>query len=158
MRTHTQTEPAAEPVDVTIPAKPEYVSIARLTAAAVAARKAFSYDEIEDLKIAVSEACNTLIAATSVPRRPITLRVVPRRTDLVIWIEAQGAKLDLDVNGSLDPSSHPLDDSKLGLFLMQCLVDEVDIRHSGGHGGVMLRLVKRRQEGLDAGSSSAQQD
>ena len=158
MQTHALTEPAAEPIDVTIPAKPEYVCVARLAAAAVAARRAFTYDEIEDLKIAVSEACNTLIAATGTPRRPLTLHVVPRRDDLEIWIEAQGAKLDMDLDvTSDDEMAGPLDEGKLGIFLMQCLVDEVDIRHTGAQGGVMLRLVKRRQEGPDAGSP-AQQD
>ncbi len=156
MRTHTQTEPAADSIDVTIPAKAEYVSIARLAAAAVAARRAFTYDEIEDLKIAVSEACNALIAAPSLRRFPLRLHFVPETDALVIRIEAQGAQLELDVRANGEP--RPLDERLLGIFLMQCLVDEVNIRRTGDLASIVLRLAKRRQEGLNAGSSPAEQD
>ena len=67
------TRQAAETVEVTIPPKPEFLSVARLTIAAVAARQLFTYDEIEDLKIAVSEACTALILAGTAGH-PLTLR------------------------------------------------------------------------------------
>ena len=155
--TRTLTEPAAESIDVTIPARAEYVSIARLAAAAVAARQAFTYDEIEDLKIAVSEACNALIAASKTPRRsPLRLHFVPETDALVIRVEAPGTRLELNVraNGDL----RPLDERLLGIFLMQSLVDEVDIRHTGDLASIVLRLAKRRREGFNAGSSPAKQN
>lgn len=155
--TRTHTEPAAESIDVTFPARAEYVSIARLAAAAVAARQAFTYDEVEDLKIAVSEACTALIAAPRTPRSfPLRLRFVPETDALVIWVEAQGTQLELDVSANGEP--RPLDERLLGIFLMQCLVDEVDIRHTGDLASIVLRLAKRRQEGLNAGSPPAEQD
>jgi serine/threonine-protein kinase RsbW len=43
-------------IKLSLPAKPEYVSVARLTASAVAARIGFDIDAIEDFKAAVSEA------------------------------------------------------------------------------------------------------
>jgi serine/threonine-protein kinase RsbW len=157
MMTRTLTEPAAESIDVTIPARAEYVSIARLAAAAVAARQAFSYDEIEDLKIAVSEACNALIAAPKTQRRvPLRLRFVQETDALVIRVEARGAALELDRRANGEP--RPLDERLLGIFLMQCLVDEVDIRHTGDLASVVLRLAKRRQEGFHAGPPPAEQD
>ncbi len=155
MRTHA--EPAADAIDVRFPAKAEYVSIARLTAAAVAARQAFTYDEVEDLKIAVSEACNALIAASKTLRRsPLRLHFVPSTDALVIRVEAQGTRLALDVRANGDP--RPLDEPLLGIFLMQSLVDEVDIRHTGDLASIVLRLAKRRREGFNAGSSPAEQD
>jgi len=155
MRTHT--EPAADSIDVRFPAKAEYVSIARLAAAAVAARQAFTYDEVEDLKIAVSEACNALIAAAKTVRRsPLRLYFVPETDALVIRVEAQGTRLALDVRANGEP--RPLDDRLLGIFLMQSLVDEVDIRHTGDLASIVLRLAKRRREGFNAGSSPAEQD
>jgi serine/threonine-protein kinase RsbW len=157
MRTYTQTEPAAEPIDVTIPARAEYISIARLAAAAVAAHQAFTYDEIEDLKIAVSEACTALIAASSgVRRSPLSLRFVPETDALAIRIDTRGTRLTLDLSSNGEPT--PLDERHLGIFLMQCLVDEVDIRHTGDRTSITLRLAKRRQEGSHAGSSPAEQD
>jgi serine/threonine-protein kinase RsbW len=43
-------------INLKLPAKPEYVSVVRLTTAAIANRLGFCIDEIEDLKVAVSEA------------------------------------------------------------------------------------------------------
>jgi anti-sigma regulatory factor (Ser/Thr protein kinase) len=49
-------------IRLALPAAPEYARIARLTVAGVATRLGFSYDEVEDLRIAVGEACSVLIA------------------------------------------------------------------------------------------------
>lgn len=155
--TRTLTEPVAESIDVTIPARAEYVSIARLAAAAVAARQGFTYNEIEDLKIAVSEACNALIAAPKTQKRvPLRLRFLQETDALVIRVEARGTALELDMRANGEP--RPLDERLLGIFLMQCLVDEVDIRHTGDLASVVLRLAKRRQEGFHAGPPPAEQD
>jgi serine/threonine-protein kinase RsbW len=157
MRTYTQTEPAAEGIDVTIPARAEYISIARLAAAAIAAHQGFTFDEIEDLKIAVSEACTASIAAPNTPRRsPLNLRFVPEPDALVVLVDTRGTPLAVDLSSNGEPTS--LDERHLGFFLMQCLVDEVDIRHTGDRTSIMLRLAKGRQEGFNAGSSPAEQD
>lgn len=46
-----------------LPAAPEFVGLARLTSAGLATRLGMSYDEVEDLRIAVGEACSLLIGA-----------------------------------------------------------------------------------------------
>ncbi len=153
----TRTEPAAESIDVTFPARAEYVSIARLAAAAVATRQAFTYDEVEDLKIAVSEACNALIAAPKTLRSAsLRLHVVREPDALVIRVEARGTALAWDMRANGDP--RPFDERVLGMFLMRCLVDGVDIRHAGDLASIVLRVATRRQEGLDAGSPPPEQD
>ena len=48
-------------VELTIPGKPEYVGVARLAILGVASRMRFSYDEVEDIRLAVGEACTTAI-------------------------------------------------------------------------------------------------
>lgn len=48
-------------IEMKIPAKPEYVGIIRLTLSGVASRMGYAYEEIEDLKIAVSEACTNAV-------------------------------------------------------------------------------------------------
>lgn len=46
-----------------IPAQPEYVFLARVTAAKLATRQSFSIDEIEDLRLAMDESLSWLISA-----------------------------------------------------------------------------------------------
>jgi serine/threonine-protein kinase RsbW len=50
-----------ELVELRIPALPEWVVLARLAAATVANRLSFSIEEIEDVKLAVAEACTAVI-------------------------------------------------------------------------------------------------
>lgn len=51
----------ADYIEMKVPAQPEYVGIIRLTLSGVASRMGYTYDEIEDLKIAVSEACTNAV-------------------------------------------------------------------------------------------------
>jgi serine/threonine-protein kinase RsbW len=149
-----------ETVDLRIPAKPEYISVARLATSAIAVHHAFSYDEIEDLKIAVSEACTALIASGAAEGIPIALHFSPERSALAVSItttvpepaapEAMAAEPPLAGDRSLS------EDPPLGLFLMQCLVDEVRRVDQGGNHS--FRLLKRRREHGDDGPPAPGQD
>ena len=132
---------AAEVVEVTIPPKPEFLTVARLTAATVAARQSFTYDEIEDLKIAVSEACTALLLAGTAGH-PLALRFALNADTLEVRIVTAGPGISLGTAGAR--ARKPRDEARLGVFLMQCLVDEVEVRRGEG-GRAELRLVKRRQ-------------
>jgi len=59
--THTV---SGDEVLLVLPAAPEYVRLARMTAAGLASRLGFSYDDIEDLRIAVDELCYVLVGPT----------------------------------------------------------------------------------------------
>jgi serine/threonine-protein kinase RsbW len=66
--------PAARPLDVvviTLPANSAYLSVLRTATAGLAARLDFTIDEIEDLRIAVDEACAMLLPQ-AVPGADIT--------------------------------------------------------------------------------------
>jgi serine/threonine-protein kinase RsbW len=144
-------------VDLRIPPRPEYVSVARLTAAAVAAGQAFTFEEIEDLKVAVSEACNVLIGSQRGSGDPIALHFVEEADALAISVETQdsgaGSRVvfpDLRSPGRRNEAA--ADARALGLFLMQCLVDEV--RRIDGDGGIALRLRKKQRERLNGNPSA----
>ena len=57
-----------------VPARSELLSLVRSVVASLAARQGFSYDAIEDLRIAVSEAATFLLEA-SAPGARLELRV-----------------------------------------------------------------------------------
>jgi serine/threonine-protein kinase RsbW len=48
-------------VELSVPARPDMVVLARLTAAAVASRADFGVDQLEDLRLAIDEMCITLV-------------------------------------------------------------------------------------------------
>ena len=50
--------------ELEMPAKPKYVGLARLLAGSVARRMSFSEENIDDLKLAISEMCTNAIIHT----------------------------------------------------------------------------------------------
>ncbi len=58
-------------VELRLPADPAYLAVLRTATAGLAARLDFTLDEIEDLRIAVDEAC-ALLLADSEPGEPMT--------------------------------------------------------------------------------------
>jgi len=143
-----QTREGHERVEIAIPVRPEFVSVARLTAATVAARQGFTYDEIEDLKIAVGEACTALIVAGPDAMKPLTTAFVlsPGSIEVLVSARVPAPAWAKDGAGGADSGDAPIDESRLGLFLMQCLVDEVQAHHDSASGVTELRLLKRRQD------------
>lgn len=55
----TDVEPAE--IDLSLPARAAYARVARLAVAALASRLGYTYDDIEDLRIAVGEAFSLLV-------------------------------------------------------------------------------------------------
>lgn len=69
----------------TVPARPEYVRVLRAVARAVAARADFTTDRIEDLQLAVDEACSAVLSLP-VEAGTLTLRISPGEGSLVVFV------------------------------------------------------------------------
>jgi serine/threonine-protein kinase RsbW len=76
----------ASPVTVTFPAEPEYLRLARIATADAASRAGLDYEEIDDVRIAVSEMCS-LVSID--PRASVTLRFRVEPGRLVVDGEAR---------------------------------------------------------------------
>jgi serine/threonine-protein kinase RsbW len=125
-------------VDLRIPCKAEWVALARLSVAAVASRLKFSIDEIEDIKLAVAEACTNAIQHANGSQY------------IEIKCEAvDGLRISVrDYGLGTRPEhirSRELDDERvggLGVFLIRSLMDDVDyVVHPDQ--GTLLVMVKR---------------
>ncbi len=138
---------AGEVIELEIPARAEFVALARLVVSALAASDSNLADErIDDLKLAVSEACTNAIEAHDAAGSEE--RVLVRcRTDgdyLEVCIEDRGDGFDPSQLPDHPPVTDP-DRLKfergLGIPLIRALVDEVEFSPTGH--GTAVRLVMR---------------
>ncbi|MFC7441630.1 anti-sigma B factor RsbW [Laceyella putida] len=133
-------------VNLTIPAKPDYVGIARLAVSGIANRMGFSYDDIEDLKLAVSEACTNAVDHAYCGgdgEIEVSCNIFPNR--LEIEVVDRGNSFNIDEiekrTGPIQvgPTMNALRERGLGVFLMRSLMDHVDIK---GDNGVIVTMTK----------------
>lgn len=125
-------------VELTIPCMPEYVGVARLAILGVASRMKFSYDEVEDVRLAVGEACTTSVEWAEKNDKlesRITLRSEIDHEKLVVDIfDSAGPR-----NGGTSAGSEP-EPENLGALLITLLVDELSVKPHDG--GTHVRMVK----------------
>lgn len=104
------------PVVVTAPARPEMVHVLRAVASSVAARLDFPYDDIDDLRISIDEACAQLLAVGG-EQDTFTLRLSTSDGAIEALVS-----LDSDTRAGWPPSS--LEDS-LAWRVLTGLSDQV---------------------------------
>ncbi len=130
-------------VELSLPAKPELLSLARLTVAALAARAEFDYEEIEDLRLAIDELCSPLVSAHG-PVGQLRLRYVWDRSWLEVSCRVDGDGATAD-NGSADALDLDSGERELSDRILEALVDEHGSEVDGDMVTVWLR--KRRPGG-----------
>lgn len=109
-----------------LPAQPGFVQVARLTVTAVAARVGFSYDEIEDLRIAVGEVGNVLVAPGSEAR-------------LTVRVTASDRRITVDV--VREPAGPPVEVGELSDQILRAVTDDVEVDADAGR----ITFTKQRQ-------------
>ena len=100
-------------VSIRLPAASAYLSVLRTATAGLAARLDFTLDEIEDLRIAVDEACAMLLS-----------EAVPG-TDLTAEFELTGQEMQVRVEVATVGSSAPKRDD-FAWMVLTALADDVD--------------------------------
>jgi anti-sigma regulatory factor (Ser/Thr protein kinase) len=117
-----------EEVRLALPATAEHVRLARLTVASLAAGLGFSFDTIEDLRIAVDELCYLVGAGGR--DGSITLRFEIGDDALVI-------------TGEGTARVQPADARRLSEQILAATVDSYEL--VGNDGRVVCRLVRHRE-------------
>jgi serine/threonine-protein kinase RsbW len=140
------------PVSLTLPAEAEYLDLVRFTLYGIATRLGFSYEETEDMKVAVSEACNNAVIHAYEPGNSglIEIRFEPSPDELRIIVKDEGLSFDIDkLISSTSMHDRSLSDTQvggLGLYLMQALMDEVEVKVNGGTEVTLIKKLIKSEE------------
>ena len=133
-------------IEFEIPARPEYVALARLVVSSLAStRRDLTDDRVDDLKVAVSEACTNAIEAhhSAATNDSVVLRCREHADRLEVEVEDQGAGFDPDTLPEHPPVTDPdrLNFERgLGIPLIRTLVDDVIIDSSGNGTKVTMSM------------------
>ena len=138
-------------LELSLPPKPEYVRTARHTVGALARLHGVPEDVVEDIKLAVSEACNTaLFALADLPTaEPITVRAWGEPEAMVLEILDRGTGPTREILGDpeeLDTADLPFEKA-LALPLIRGLVDELALGPREGGGSSLRMTVSLQPEG-----------
>ncbi len=115
--------------ELRVPADATFVAVLRSLAAALAARCDLTLDEIEDLRLAVDEACALLLPHAG-PDTSMTTRFA-LHTD----------HLELSISVPAEPDAAP-DRGGFGWTVLCALADEVQVASSGQE--LVIAVTKRR--------------
>ena len=136
---------ASASIELEIPARAEYIGLVRLVVSSLASsRRALADDRIDDLKLAVSEACTNAIEAHADLQldERVVLRWAEGDDRLEVEVEDRGQGFDPHALPQHPPVTDPdrLNFERgLGIPLIRTLVDEVNFAPS--EAGTSVRLV-----------------
>ena len=121
-----------EAVELKVPAEQNMMLVLRLTTAGVVARAGLTVDRMDDVKMAVEEACNCLMDSKNPPKR------------VILRFEDKGDVLVISVCGDCDCGGSVIEEDEAGVVrcILESLVDGVDVRmHENGIGALELRVA-----------------
>jgi serine/threonine-protein kinase RsbW len=121
-------------VELTVPADPAYVAVLRTVTASLAARRDFTLDEIDDLRIAVDEACALLLPHAR-PASALSAGFGEADSSLQITVSVELA------DGASD-TGPVLDETSFAWMVLTALADSVTSQHTDGR--LRLTLTKAR--------------
>jgi serine/threonine-protein kinase RsbW len=127
-------------IEIRVPAKAQYVGVARLTISGLASRIGFTYDEIEDLKIASSEAITNAVqhAYREDEDGEVVVGCALYVEKIEIMVADHGKSFNFEeTKKCVGPYNEEeevkfLREGGLGLYLMETLMDEVKVHHGEG--------------------------
>lgn len=136
-----------EVVKLEIPCSTEFVTVPRRTIEGIASRLSLTPEEIEDLKLAVGEACSNAVKFSG-----------PNKPNVHVLYRIQGDRLEIEVKNSgssfdgcegrvNDRPIDPLTEGGLGLYLIEQIMDEISIKSNCGETTItMVKQINRCPE------------
>jgi serine/threonine-protein kinase RsbW len=130
-------------VRLTIPAKPEYITLSRLALTGLSRLRPLGEETLADLKLAITEACSNSVRhayAGGDGHVDIVYTLHPDR--LVVEVADDGEGFDPHANRSDDPDEDELAEGGLGIAIIRSVADEVEIGARETGRGSLLRFTK----------------
>lgn len=116
-------------IKLTIPSQANYISVVRLTTSSIGNNIGFNIDDIEDLKVCISEACiNALDKSTEIN---IEFRIETDKLTMKVDNVSQYKPDDLEINK----------ERQLGILIIESLMDEVHFTEKG------VEMIKYIEDG-----------
>ena len=133
-------------IKLTIPSKAEYVSVIRLTASSIASKMGFNIDQIDDIKVAIAEACtNAMEHGLKWKDEHLSIDFTIYEDRLCIVVKDTGTGFDTE--SISEPKVEELRERGLGIFIIKSLMDEVDFISEEGK-GTEIRMIKKIEGGI----------
>lgn len=131
-------------IRLTIPAKPEYITLGRLALTGIARLRTepMTQEALGDLKLALTEACtNSVRHAYDGSDGSVEILYELHADKLVVEVSDEGEGFDAPPDGRVELNGAALSEGGLGIAIIKALVDELEIRDRA-QGGSSLRFVK----------------
>ncbi|MFK4998572.1 anti-sigma B factor RsbW [Bacillus sp. N9] len=140
-------------IEMKVPAKAEYVGVIRLTLSGIASRMGFTYELIEDLKIAVSEATTNAVQhaykASEDGEIVVGFALYEDRIEVMVADSGQSFNLQ-QIREETGPYKDNIQieflrEGGLGLYLIESLMDEVIVHQNEGVIVFMTKYLEGEQ-------------
>jgi len=127
-------------VRLTIPAKPEYIALGRLTLAGISRVQPLPDETLADLKLALTEACTNSVRHAYEDGGGGTVEIVFELGSdrLAVEVVDEGAGFRADEQAAPGEPS----ESGLGIAIIKALADDFEVTE-GDSGGSRLRFAKQ---------------
>ncbi|MBE6082927.1 MULTISPECIES: ATP-binding protein [Tissierellales] len=119
-----------ETVELRVPSKPDYVSVIRLTTSAIASNADLNIDDIDDIKVAIAEACINALDKSE----EIYIKYEILQDKLIIFVKNVSEKISEDISDKKE--------RELGILIIKSLMDEVEFTGDG------VKLIKNIEDGI----------
>ncbi len=131
-------------IEMSIPCISEFVGIVRLAVSGIATRMNFNVEDIEDIKIAVSEACTNSVQYAyekdSSKRIFITCNMYSDKLEIIVKDEGKGFDVTKSIPHRIDEPEPDRLGLGLGITFIKSLMDDADIQSVIGQGTTVTML------------------
>lgn len=125
-----------------IPGKPDYVKMVRIAIASLASNAGLNVEDIDDIKVAVAEACK-FVTCHGHEGWSNRYDVVCEISDLQIVIMVDDSREGHDLYKNTRSCANCPGEGDLGIFIIDTLMDEIQISEKTD-GCKSIRMVKNR--------------